>query len=857
MNSNERQLPTELVYCLETRSIPHKGILAKLAEWAAPRTATERTEFVQAVERLHLLMRAGKTEVTSAEAFNWCYSVLLKDDRKVPLNWSLPFPETYGPFTQARERAVLLRLLAHSYNDVVRDKAQDSLKFHPWKLAFDPLKQQQHAFIMVYLAAQHGAAMRMLHIAAIEALESYGSSLLDHFLKPSKSMATGDTERKLGEIFCYLLTHHRLRVVASIHQLLEEYLDVTRDNPGNKERWCQFLLAYLMVIPFCCRELCQASCSDIIVKLRETPILDVCILEDVTKLSKFARSTEGGMSEALPVSSIFAAWGASVITLDGAVSPHDIPELFLLFDQASNAKTSKLRKQSKSAPVLAQIQPIQKAAQSRALSLMWELVKKLQSDLIEARPLADSASLEQLSTQISRIIVDRINEGADFAPLLAMLLLCAVANPASSASMEVLVVECPTSHVRLVQDIGATLERQCPRAISRAVSAIVRRLPAEDRSLLPAILRNIYFLQLSTIPPDTALMREIESTCRAMWSSLNDAERLAFLRILHAGNERVKAGDGWQLSAVALLEMYWQVRVADAERPRLTWPSLPGFDRTLRRVPLAVIVPVDYILNRRKEHEENTVASTATRTALKKEAEDRKFLLAHYVKTNSKAVVDPVQVPKPAATQSTTMAVVAADVIAMGLVNAGPGDFYRIPAYMMQTMYRFPIAQIPSEFKNHPERWLILDGIAQDFTAFTAVVLVIRALLCDALPFWQQAANRKITPSTRPEDLDVAVCLARILTKAGVLPFPFSESALLIPLISARDIATLLVIFIELLALNEERMKSDAKLPPAPLAPADIPNWKGYNKALRRILMANVERTAEFFGLFAVGARVG
>ncbi|KAJ3152153.1 hypothetical protein HDU89_001371 [Geranomyces variabilis] len=857
MSSSQRQLPTELVYYLETRSAPHEGILARLAEWAAPRTAPERNEFAQAVERLQLLMRAGKTEITSAEAFNWCYSVLLKDDGKIPVNWTLPFPETYGSFTQARERAAALRLLAHSYSDVVRNGALNSLKFHPWKLAFDPLKQQQHAFIMLYLAAQHGAAMRMLHIAAIEALERYGSSVLDHFLVPSKSMTIGDMERKLGEIFSYLLVHHRLRVVASIPQLLDEYLDVTRDSPGNKERWCQFLLSYLMVIPFCCRELCQASCSDIIAKLRETPILDVCILEDVTKLSKFARPTDGGKSEAMPVSNIFAAWGASVIALDGAVSPHDVPELFLLFDQASNAKMSKLRKQPKSAPVLSKIQPIQKAAQLRALSLMWELVKKMQSDLIDARPTADHASLEQLSTQTSRLIVDRINEGADFAPLLAMLLLCSVAVPESSASMEVLVIECPTSHVRLVQDIGATLERQCPRAISRAVSAIVRRLSAEDRALLPAILRNIYFLQLSTIPPDTALMREIESTCRAMWTSLNEAERMAFLRILHAGNERVKVGDGWQLSAVALLEMHWQVRVADAERSSLTWPSLPGLDRTLRRVPLAVIVPVDFILNRRKEDEEKTFAFNATRAALNQQEEDRKSLLAQYVKAKSKGVAEPVEVFKPPATHSTKMAIVAADVIAMGLVDAGPGDFYRIPAYMMQTMYRFPIAQIPSEFKTHPERWLILDGIAQDYKAFTAVVLVIRALLCDALPFWQQAASRKVTPSTRPEDLDVAVWLARILTKAGVLPFPFSESALLIPLISARDIATLLVIFIELLALNEERVKSDTKLTPAPLAPADIPNWTGYNKALRRILMANVERTAEYFGLFAVGACVG
>ncbi|KAJ3161322.1 hypothetical protein HDU86_007104 [Geranomyces michiganensis] len=834
MNSHQKQLPTELVYFLETRSAPHEGILAKLAEWAASRAASDRSDFTQAVERLQVLLNAGKTEITSAEAFNWCYSVLLKDDGKAQHNWSMPISDAYGPFTQARDRAALLKLLARSFNNVARDGALETLHFQPWTLAFDRPMKQQHALILIYLAARHERAMRMLHIAAIEALEQQGSSVLYHFRVPARTTATGNVERNLGEIFSYVLSHHRPQLVASINQLLDEYLDLTRDSPDKK-----------------------ASCSDIIVKLRDTPILDVCILEDVMKLSKFACRTESGKLEVIPVSEIFAAWGLSLIALDGPLSPHDVPELFLLFDQASNAKNSKLSSYSKSKPMLSQVQLIQKAAQSRAVALMWELIKKMQDDMLEARPIADPTCLERLSTQLSRLIVDRINEGADFAPLLAMLLLCAIAVPESSAYMEVLVIECPTSHVRLVQDIGATLERQCPRAVSRAISSIVRRLPAEDKALLPDILRNIYFLQVSSISPETALMREIESTCRAMWATLDDAVRIAFLRILHVGNERVKEGDGWQLSSVALLEMYWEMRAKDAERGCLAWPSMPGFDSTLRRVPLAAIVPIDHILNRRMRDEENANAMDAMRAAWKRQQVEKHSLLAHYVGTKSKGGVEPLRVPKPAAAQSTTMAVITADILAMGLVDATPADFYRISTSLMQAVMRLPIAQIPSEFKKSPERWLILDGIAQDYNAFTAVIYVLRALMCDALPFWQLAANRNIAPSTRPADLDAAVWLARVLAKAGILPFPFSETPLLIPLVSARDIATLLVIYIELLSLNEERPKSETKAPPAPFTPEEIPKWTGYNKALRRILMANVERTAELFGIFVTGACVG
>ncbi|KAI8914959.1 hypothetical protein DFJ77DRAFT_464132 [Powellomyces hirtus] len=379
-----------------------------------------------------------------------------------------------------------------------------------------------------------------------------------------------------------------------------------------------------------------------------------------------------------PVADIFVAWATSMLKDPGAIPDDVLFELFTTLEQVSDAGSSKLKSDPRAsqAAEVQQLMPAQNTARRGATSLMWLVIEKIQLNLLNGRKLGEPLYIEQVSCQLSRLALARIKRGAEYheyTHTLSLGQLCATATPHTTIFLQNLIMELPIHHLPLAHMVGVALERHCPRSLARAIKDLLPKLSGLEKPVLDTTLRNIYFLRFSSKvqsePTDISLTEELQRTCRVIWPTLDQEQRLAMLRILYVGNvEKAPRGEPWRLSTVELLTLFWEIRSADAANPTMAWPLMPGLDLTIRRTPLAVVVLVDRIFMQDDGQPNNRVSAAAKRDQI---VSKPMSLLSQYIgdKLESTSAQPPAIQREGTLSRRKPDAVITGDMMAMGLAT--------------------------------------------------------------------------------------------------------------------------------------------------------------------------------------------
>ncbi|KAI8818106.1 uncharacterized protein EV422DRAFT_189890 [Fimicolochytrium jonesii] len=757
-----------------------------------------------------------------------------------------------------------------------------------------------HTVLVLHILSQRPKLIHTFHVSAIDMILKSGNSVLSS-LSTNTPIKLTKMDRTISSIVAQLLQISRTPLLDSIMELLRAYFEMTRTvDVLTADPWRRYVLSYLFTLAVTCPVVLQAFFSDVLQRVRQENIADICIFEAFSGLSEYSRQ----QGEKDPTANVAASWLTYLVQTVESLGPEDLVDLFLLAELVYSGRVSQMQAKFQKSRLPDAIGAVQKQAND----LMWIVVNKIQitvltKPLSTSTPTDPSSAMDARAVALAKVLRDYAShktlDKSDAVFTLLCSCLARASDPATVFSTlllnpATLTPDGQAGLVELVKDLNSTLQGKMPRLLGTTLLNLLDAVQVESEAT-----RNGFFKSLPALLPCVG-KSERKAIVNELFDSLQASQ--------HSGSSAASPGD------LSLLSCCGDIILDDmtSNKPNtlaalsflessLTWADWPGsgehasFDNQaiqaiFAMLPSAIVVPVSRLLD-----------SGTAGTVQKKVGESADNELTNtpaFRKPSVVSLLDQINESgkistnarrgelRPAAAPQKSEPLQAIPIIipTQKLQTARQPWLNHLPDWMeiafnaengilekrnvarmlMRRFVRVPPARVVDIFIEKPTLWDILENLVSDYTSLILVVDIIRAIHSAALGFWRQTKTRA---STRPageafrKEVDIAIRVTRALAKARILPPPLSDSSLILHLIPATDVATLLGLFWDFVELNVERITKQGPVAVAepgqsqqqqqqPLGKDELAKWEQSVATLNAVLKKNVKTTAKFFAVF-------
>ncbi|KAJ3022009.1 hypothetical protein HKX48_007288, partial [Thoreauomyces humboldtii] len=640
-------LPTELVHLLQDRSqtIDKQRVLVDLSMWA--QSPHQRTDFINALGKLQLLISGGRVAITNAEGFQWACLVLGNLDPPNAMEWFADLPKVVRHFQMDAIKASLLALALHCLDPI---RIPGDLKKHPWKSALEDARPSP-MMVVLHLLERRPDALRSFHVLVLQ----------------SPLMRPGNATR-LPDSTLILLQHRVAAVVGYLLQTRPEYL--------------------------------IESLLDLVKAFREgtqdATFFDKAILSVVSEpiLQYFASEQES-----------FSAIVAFEFTCPSNSEPVGAHNPYLgstvsewLEVQSKNLTVDALVQAGLLAEVTsAKLETDVNIGQTVAISVQQVtrvVTSQLQLRLLNGQSLLPERSALDASHFASLAVDAFTRQSFDAANrCLVLAVLCARTRRAALDVLLYLLRHLPTSYVHVLLDTNATLR---PMVGPNVLNAFIEEATAGPISI--TVVRNLAFFVEGTKNSETSsfdMAGRVERAARKLLDRAKSSdEKMAVAELMEAGKDlaAVSSVSGApRLAGVEIVETLWDVREQSGA-------GVAALDRAVAGTAGGLSVVLDRVVGcpvqeRASEESGKDVGEPKVLSMLEQYRNMRK--IAAIPIKNEKTAKDAMDIDVVQTRNTTEIA--AEDVLLFGcsLDNTEPSS---LATALRTHLYRIPDVRIPSLF---------------------------------------------------------------------------------------------------------------------------------------------------------------